>query len=495
MAARAAWCTLACWRTSSEARWNPNVPTCQRNAATSPQAIRSRRSATSASWISTSSASRSSGPVVPAGQRRRLAGEGRAGSAKPLGDEPEALPVRLVGKAPAELAVGLGQVLGVAGQARHDRPGDLVRGDGGGDRLHQPRGHGLVAAQDVVRVDPQRLLGDLGGDLRVAVAVAADPAPPPEERRDAGRSRPGPAGVGGGARGSPGRSVERRVERPVEPRRHGEQGGVEERHGRAHLVERRRRHEPEVRGPPEQRDLLAQPTAGVAVLRGREPRVVEPLEQGAAPAQRHERRPPAGLGRVGRQDGRHEQPGDGRIELGVRPPKPAQPPHGIGDRIVEHAVPRGALAAPQGADAPVRLGQVHEAEVERKGPDDRLGGAQVQPAELVVEARTLDRVVVAAQGDGPAADPLDQREQLGTRLLRDHLAEQRAEEPDLDRERVPRAGRPDPAGLGGDGRRRPTRNLPRAHGPAPARPYRARAATASQPFGPATFRRLVRCWP
>ena len=86
-------------------------------------------------------------------------------------------------------------------------------------------------------------------------------------------------------------------------------------------------------------------------------------------------------------------------------------------------------------------------------------------AQLLVEPGALDRVVVAAQGDRPPPDPLDEREQLRPGLLRDDLAEQRAEQPDLDRQRVARAGRPDPERLGGDrGRRR--RNLARARGPA-----------------------------
>ena len=59
-------------------------------------------------------------PVSGAG----LAGQRRARPAQPLGDEPEPLAVRLVREAAAELAVGLGQVLGVAGQPRRERPRD-----------------------------------------------------------------------------------------------------------------------------------------------------------------------------------------------------------------------------------------------------------------------------------------------------------------------------------------------------------------------------------
>ena len=191
--------------------------------------------------------------AVASGPRRRLAGEGRARPAQSLGDEPEALAVRLVREAPPELAIGLGQVLGVAGEARRQRPGHPVLRHRGGDRLHEPRGHGLVAVQDVIGVDAQGLLGDLGGDPRVAVAVAADPAPPVQERPHPRRPRPAPTGVGRGPRRSAGDRVERLVEDPVEARRQREQRRVEERHAGAHFVERRRGHEAQVRGPPQQR--------------------------------------------------------------------------------------------------------------------------------------------------------------------------------------------------------------------------------------------------
>ena len=64
---------------------------------------------------------------VAPGQRRGLADQRGPRPAQPLGDEPEALAVRLVGKAAAELSVGLGQVLGVAGETRRERPRDTLR--------------------------------------------------------------------------------------------------------------------------------------------------------------------------------------------------------------------------------------------------------------------------------------------------------------------------------------------------------------------------------
>ena len=75
------------------------------------------------------------------------------------------------------------------------------------------------------------------------------------------------------------------------------------------------------------------------------------------------------------------------------------------------------------------------------------------PPQLLVETLALDRIVGAPERDRPLPDALDEREQLGSGLLGDDLAEQRPEQPDLDRERVARAGRADPERLGGDGRR------------------------------------------
>ena len=50
-----------------------------------------------------------------------------------------------------------------------------LTGHGRGYRLHEPCGDCLVPVQDVVGVDPQGLRRDLSGDVRVAVAVAANP--------------------------------------------------------------------------------------------------------------------------------------------------------------------------------------------------------------------------------------------------------------------------------------------------------------------------------
>ena len=121
----------------------------------------------------------------------------------------------------------------------------------------------------------------------------------------------------------------------------------------------------------------------------------------------------------------------------------------------------------------------------------RLGGVEIERAQLLVEPSPFERVVVAAEGDRPLPDPFDQREQVRPGLLRDDLAEQGPEQPDLDRQWVARTRRPDPERLRGDrGRRRGT-----AQAGHRTRPFRVRVATRSQPSGPQPFRRLVSCRP
>ncbi len=268
-------------------------------------------------------------PGVSPRQRGRFPDQCRPRPTQPLGDEPEPLPVRLVRESAAELSVGLGQVLGVARKARHEGPCHAVAGRRRGDRLHQPGRDRLVPAQDVVGVDAHGPCGDLRGDARVAVAVATDPAARPQERADARRPRPGPAGVGRRGRRPTGRRIQGRIERPVQPRDDREQRGVEEGHRGPDLVERGRADDAQVGRPPQQRDLLAQPAPNLAIVRRGEPGIVQPGEQDGTSPQGNERRPPARLGRMRREDRRDDEPADQRIELRVRSAQPPQPRHRV----------------------------------------------------------------------------------------------------------------------------------------------------------------------
>ena len=109
--------------------------------------------------------------------------------------------------------------------------------------------------------------------------------PQSQERPDARRPRPGPAAVArpGPARAA-GRRVERRVERPVQPRDDGEQRLVEERHRGPDLVERRRARRRAGRTVRHSSVISSRSRRRISRSSdGRQARVVEPLEQ---PAQR-----------------------------------------------------------------------------------------------------------------------------------------------------------------------------------------------------------------
>ena len=127
---------------------------------------------------------------------------------------------------------------------------------------------------------------------------------------------------------------------------------------------------------------------------------------------------------------------------------------GLGDRIVEDAVARGTLAPPERPDPAPRLDEVDELEVQRECADDGLGRPEIEAAQVFVETPSLVGVVVVAQRDRASADALDELEQLRARLFRHDLAEQRAHQADLGRERVRGAGRADPGRFGPHGRRR-----------------------------------------
>ena len=435
---------------------------------------------------------------VPAADRRGLPGERGAGSTQPLGDEPEALPVGLVREAPAQQAVGLGERLRVARESQRQRRRDAIPRCRRRQRLHEPRGDRLVAVEHVLGLDPEGPLGHVRGHLWVAVPVAADPAPPVEVRPDARRPRPGQAGIGRGPETAPrggGRRVEGAVERPVQAGHDREERGVEDRHRRAHLVERGGRHGTEVGGAPQERDLLAQSAADLAILRGREARVVQALQQPGAAAQGDQGRPPAGLGRVRGEDQGDGEPSEQLVESAIVGAAAAQRDHGLRHGIVEDAVACRAFATAECPDPATRLGQVDQLEVQGEGLDDRLGGPEVEVREIGVEPATLLGVVVLAQGDRPPADALHELEQVRSGLLGDHLAEERPQQADLRGERVVRPRGPDPGRFGAH-RARWRAPLAGAHAAEPTAqpcgPQRFATFPASQPFEAITFPTLVR---
>jgi hypothetical protein len=384
-----------------------------------------------------------------AARRRRVAGQPLPGPPEAFGHEPEAASIRLAREAARELPLEIGEAFGIAGQALRDRrAGHQRRRDR--DRLHEPHRHGLVAPQDMVGLDPQRREGRRRGDGRVAVAIAADPGAELQERPGSGWPGAGPTAVGGGPRGGDKR-VQGGVEGPVQPRDHPEQGRVEEGHRAADLVERARADDPGVGRAPQDRHLLAQPATDLAVLARRQARVVEPLQQIRGPAQGDKDGAAPGLGRVGREDRLDLQPSDERGETRRSAGPAAQERNRLGDRIVEGAVARRSRPATQHPHPMTLLGEVHEPEVEPERLDEALGLGNLQGVELRREAGPLRGIVGAAQPDEPATNTLHELEQVRARLLRDHLAEERAEQADLVTELVAGAGGADPLRLGAHG--------------------------------------------
>jgi hypothetical protein len=339
------------------------------------------------------------------------------------------LAVRLVGESAPELAVGLGQVLGIATEPGGDRPRKAVAGRRGRHGLHEPHRDGLIPVQDVVRVDTDGALGGLGRDEGIAVPVTAHPGAIAHERGDARRSGPGPDGAATGR-------VERRVGRAVEAWHGREQGRVEHGHRGAHLVERLRCHRPQVRGPPQQRDLLAQPSADLAVLGRREARVVEALQQDGAATEGDERGASAGLGRMRGEDRADPKAGQHRIDLGFVMTGATEERDRLRDRVIEEPVAGSSLATPKRPNTPAGLRKVHELEVDREGRDDRFRGVQVERVQVGRLPFTVVRFVRPSKRDGPSADPLHRLVGRVPGLLDDDLAEQRPQEPHLAGQRV-----------------------------------------------------------
>ena len=255
------------------------------------------------------------GVLVAPAERGGLAGQVRARPAEALGDEPESLAVRLLGKAPPELSVEIRQQLGIAREARRETAGNGFRCNSGGNRLRQAHRDRLVAAQDVVGVDAKGPLGDLRGHGGIAVAITADPRLPRQEWSDERWPGPRPARVRRVAMAASGRAatlgrIERGVGAAVDTGQDREEQFVEEGEGRSDLVERRDGGRAQVGRPPQQGDLLAEAAPDVAVVRGTDVRLGEAPEEAVDAAQGDEHGPPPSLGGVSRQDRRDPQAAD-----------------------------------------------------------------------------------------------------------------------------------------------------------------------------------------
>ena len=243
-------CTALCWRISSSARWKPNVSACQISCCSSPNACRVAPAAASDCLDQPQVGEEVRGAAV--GQ----VGVPEPGRLQPPGQVEQVGPVRLVRASgpPARPAAPGGPSRPPPGPRRTPRR-RRRRARVHGQRAADPGGRVLQRAQHVVGLDDRGLPGHLRGHERVAVPVGADPAAEPQERRDLRRARgrcPAPAARGpspGRARARPGTASRRTRPSPCGPRRSGH--GVD----------------PQLRGAPQQVDLLAQLRGAVLAAR------------------------------------------------------------------------------------------------------------------------------------------------------------------------------------------------------------------------------------
>ncbi len=120
--------------------------------------------------------------------------------------------------------------------------------------------------------------------------------------------------------------------------------------------------------------------------------------------------------------------------------------------VPSSGLPGRSLVPPQAAHHVALFGQVDQLEVEAERVRQRLGLSDVQRVELGGKRALGSLVPGLAEGDRAQPGPLDQLQQRRAALLRDHLAEERAEQLDLTRERVAGTGGADRSRLRARGR-------------------------------------------
>ncbi len=277
----------------------------------------------------------------------------------------------------------------------------------------------LEGAERVLGGEGRGLPGHLGGDVRVAVAVAADPGPEEDERARDGR-------------GAPCVAVEQPVvEPPVHLGERAEERGVEDTHRRLDLVDDRGLALADRRGAPHGVDLGDEPAVVLGERRAAGTHGVALGQQRGDAADGTGHRAAAGLRGVRRQHGAELEaleaaqrlvPPDLLGELGER----------LRQRVVDGARRRGGLTLPQHADAVVLLGEVRQVEVAGEGPGDLLGALEREAGDDVGRLGQRRAAVVRPVGaDGQLAQPLDVVQQVLPAGLAQHRAEQPAQQADV----------------------------------------------------------------
>ena len=294
-------------------------------------------------------------------------------------------------------------------------------------------------------MDPERPFGHLRGDGGIAVAVAADPRAPSGGTAGtaavacpSGRRRP-PRRAGAAGRGPP--VVQRGIGRPVEPRHRAEQRLVEERERGPDLVERGH-------GAIARRSAVRH--RSVISSRSRRRRSRSSAAAMSRSASRSRRR---STRRRARSSVRRRASVGWAVRTGVIRRRPSAAVDAASSRRTGAAIDavasdrreraaarsRAARSRRRAVRTPLALlGEVDEPEVQAERADHDLGPLGVERRRARGERRPARRVVAAPEADRRSADALDEVEELAAGLLGDDLAEQRAEQADLERQRVAR---------------------------------------------------------
>ncbi len=324
--------------------------------------------------------------------------------------------VGFVGVAVAQIGqVGVQFAIGAHGGSQFVRHRGQVVGDA--QRAIEATGVDAVLLQGQAAVKAQGLDGHVGGDVGVAVAVAADPRG--EGQEVVGRAQ---GGVVLGQR--VGHVI-------VDGGQHVPQGVVEVEQAGAHFVGDGRAGGAAAVGDPQQGDFGRQPFHQRGALGREQVAHVEIGQGGGDAAQLGQNGAAFGLGGVGGEDEVDAQAVEELAHLELVNAGAVEGGHSVRHRF-GHGLRVGvALPLAQDADAVLLFGQVDQLEVGGEAAGDEFGFGRVELADDGGQASVDGRVGLHAPGLGQGADALFQLEDLDARLPPDDVAEDVAEEVDV----------------------------------------------------------------
>ena len=263
-------------------------------------------------------------------------------------------------------------------------------------------------------LNPHRLRGDASRYRRVAVAVAADPAPESEERRRDRRAAARPI------------AGDRVVERAHQLRNDSKQRLVEDGHERTHLVQGLHVRCADLRRQPQPIDLLDEPSLGVDALGVGDAGIVEALELVAHAPDRGDHGTAPRLGGVRREYRLDLERRDELLEalaaqLGL------QRADARLQRLRQRF--RSAVALADDPRPMVLLGEIRQVEVAGKRARHLLGAVEAPGGHEFFGVAL--KAVVLAGADDQTSQLLHIPQQVGAAVVGDHPSQKFAQQADV----------------------------------------------------------------